>query len=413
MNIDTFINGLIFGNMLAMGYKIESLRLFFPDYTDSQIAIHFSGMFMVFFVGGLIALLFNLFCHTYPGKKKAHAARISVLLIAVAAWLSGIGTIGYHNENDFELNVVIHFVLISFFGGYFFWGALGMQLVQMRTSFDLGIMINVVSPAVFGLVMNVYYVSTLQAQGGYLYSYRIVLLTGAVLFLIRLLMIMTTFSFKEENDVPQTVERSYLLPNLKPQQSIFQKNKPVQPKTPVPDSSRLAVLHYVNVFVQSIYIHLPFVCIPLVPNIPITSTLNGLFGGMIVSMFVGGLMISFARSRMAFDVLSWLAQIAWIVLFITWPHILSDPVGFGWGFGIAFGFTWTGHVYGVLSLADIKVAVWMCWCVVAVILGMGISMLLAIFVDWSRDAVGWIAVVPGISMVLGGVEIYLKKNKMT
>lgn len=422
--IDSFLNSLIIGHLLSNGYRSESVQAYFPTYSEAQLSWDSMMSFVAFHAGGVVAGMVNVLCARYPEDKKRGTtgsfemglslARDLLIWISLIIWLAGHVAIGYYGytEADWispggdphtarlqeDRNII--FVMISAFGGYFYWGTFGISLATYRNWGNAvipAIAIDLIAVPVFALILNVIFRSILTPAGAYLYSYRLIPLPAGVMVIVRLAM-----TQKDKDD--ETIQSDTVLPEAS---SLV--GRKTREKVDSKSSWIVTGLHMISLTVQMTYLYIPTIIIPRIAD-DSYGALNLLFGGMAVGAFLGSVSLIVAHQREFFihilDLLGVLSTMTLLIMFCSWGNIDDNISAFAVCYGISVGILQASNFHrGIFK--HVAAVNWGVACSAAALIGTGVGTLF-VNANWTlsrapEEVIGLSAT----AFCVSGVSIFL------
>jgi hypothetical protein len=422
IGIDSFINALIIGHLLSNGYRTESVLNYFTMYDEATLNWDSMITFVAFHAGGVVASIVNVLCNKYPYVKKDHPTweddqslklnifRWGTIWLSLLVWLAGHTIIGYYGYSELDwlglsttpINIpertykleqdrYIIFIMISTFGGYFYWGTLGLSLKNYKFGGPRTIstiLIDLVSTPVFAILVNVCFASVLQPQGGYLYSYRLMSLVSGVMVIMRLITCPGIFIEENKNVVVKDVKERESLKTRKPKLEAIPENTSVKGLMTVEFKTNnfSTLLHMTSVVFQMTYLFIPTIIIPrIVPSENIYYTINILFGGMILGSFVGAVFLAMKQIS-NLNVLRWtiyfldflgiMSTMTILILFCKWNNIMDHSFAFAFSYGISIGILQAVNVHrGFIKGSNISAVWWTLLCASSSLIGTSIGTL--------------------------------------
>ena len=411
-----FLGALILGPLIYNGFRANGLGDFFTDCTSDCVRLQVLLTYGLFICGGFVSSMMN-YIEGWPlvGKQRYpvkvckdydltfHSFVNFLLASSIILWMVGNIVVGsnytqsqmsyFQSEATSDVilesvtkgNVVISAALVSFFGGYFYWGVLGQSLMQIKSkptklTFMLSVM--AASMPIYAMILNLCFLHLVSPKGGFFYTYRLVALLAVPLFVFQIV------SFQDFDQ----------------DQSNTKKLKSSQ--------WRLVSLFFEVGLFQCFYILPFFTMYTTIDSIHATEDqqnvlLNLLFGGLLVGKLGAAMLASRVQTKDCTGLRLFMelgASLSVCIIFTCWSSTHTMPAFLALAFFYATfaGFTDSWHTFQIAtSVSDINPRAWM-WVY-------GVACVPGPFIAWVYVNSNWKTDVPlpvmSISWVLYGLVL--------
>lgn len=396
--IDLFIRAAIYGQIFTDVYRVAGLREFYPTEDFNHRGI---SSLLIFHAGCVCGAFINYQSSQSLTSLPWPFIRNKTLWLSLFLWWLGNAIIGFMYQIEDWDYITTHdtttpallsqswtswaltCAFIDFFGGVFYAGTLGMDLVRSQNN-AFALLLIVITTPFFGYMLNINFLNISNPKGSYLYAYRLMTLQATVAIIYRILA--NPLEYNEQN-------KQYTSLSKNEEKRGGGGNKPWQAQqielgTSVwmPDG----VVHMLGLLLFSCVCYLPLVAFSQLIGLDMTNygiLLHALMGGQFCGSVIYGIVCArFVynkrwETRTLHNSLVTFACTLFLLLFAIWTIVDKLSVLFTFTYGVVLGILTTWYlVFAAFKQCDISnknsvfITDWFFVSMVVQFVGVGIGM---------------------------------------